>query len=46
MTIYRAPVIALMPDHTPPEKCSSTNGIINVMGRGTIIALIQVITAL
>ncbi|UJW56163.1 MFS transporter [Bacillus sp. A116_S68] len=40
MTIYRAPVIALMPDHTPPEKRSSANGIINVMGGiGAIIAL-------
>ncbi|WP_147803317.1 MFS transporter [Alkalicoccus halolimnae] len=40
MTIYRAPVIALMPDHTPPEKRSSANGIINFMGGvGAIIAL-------
>ncbi|MCR6108974.1 MFS transporter [Bacillus sp. A301a_S52] len=40
MTIYRAPVIALMPDHTPPQKRSSANGIINVMGGiGAIIAL-------
>lgn len=40
MTIYRAPVIALMPDHTPPEKRSTANGIINLMGGiGAIIAL-------
>ncbi|SDY58386.1 Na+/melibiose symporter [Evansella caseinilytica] len=40
MTIYRAPVIALMPDHTPPEKRSTANGIINFMGGvGAIIAL-------
>ncbi|GAA0368441.1 MFS transporter [Bacillus horti] len=40
MTLYRAPVIALMPDHTPPEKRSSANGVINLMGGiGAIIAL-------
>ncbi|MBU9714720.1 MFS transporter [Evansella tamaricis] len=40
MTIYRAPVIALMPDHTPTEKRSTANGIINLMGGvGAIIAL-------
>ncbi|MDG5787127.1 MFS transporter [Evansella sp. AB-P1] len=40
MTIYRAPVIALMPDHTPIEKRSTANGIINLMGGvGAIIAL-------
>lgn len=40
MTIYRAPVISLMPDHTPPEKRSTANGIINFMGGvGAIIAL-------
>jgi len=32
MTLYRAPVIALMPDHTPEEKRSTANGIINLMG--------------
>nr|WP_244895442.1 MFS transporter [Evansella clarkii] len=40
MTIYRAPVIALMPDHTPTERRSTANGIINLMGGvGAIIAL-------
>lgn len=40
MTIYRAPVIALMPDHTPSEKRSTANGIINLMGGiGALIAL-------
>jgi len=40
MTIYRAPVISLMPDHTPPKKRSTANGIINFMGGiGAIIAL-------
>lgn len=40
MTIYRAPVIALMPDHTPEEKRSNANGVINFMGGvGAIIAL-------
>src|SRR5690625_2502305 len=29
MTIYRAPVIALMPDHTPPKKRSTANGVID-----------------
>ncbi|UTR09861.1 MFS transporter [Evansella sp. LMS18] len=40
MTIYRAPVIALMPDHTPTERRSTANGVINLMGGvGAIIAL-------
>lgn len=40
MTIFRAPVIALMPDHTPIEKRSIANGMINFMGGlGAIIAL-------
>lgn len=40
MTVFRAPVIALMPDHTPPEKRSTANGMINFMGGiGAIIAL-------
>ncbi|MCC5950141.1 MAG: MFS transporter [Nitriliruptoraceae bacterium] len=32
MHSYRGPVISLMPDHTPPEKRSTGNGIINLMG--------------
>lgn len=32
MTLLRAPVIALMPDHTPPKKRASANGVINLMG--------------
>jgi len=32
MTVFRAPVISLMPDHTPPDKRSSANGVINLMG--------------
>ncbi|MEX2550567.1 MAG: MFS transporter [Nitriliruptoraceae bacterium] len=32
MHSYRGPVISLMPDHTPPEKRSAGNGIINLMG--------------
>lgn len=40
MTVYRAPVVSLMPDHTPPEKRSSANGVINLMGGvGSLIAL-------
>lgn len=40
MTIYRAPVISLMPDHTPSDKRSTANGVINLMGGvGAIIAL-------
>ncbi|KAA9017108.1 SLC45 family MFS transporter [Niallia endozanthoxylica] len=40
MTLFRAPVIALMPDHTPTDKRSSANGVINFMGGiGSIIAL-------
>ena len=39
MTLYRAPVIALMPDHTPEEKRASANGVINLMGGvGAILA--------
>jgi len=39
MHAYRGPVISLMPDHTPPEKRSTANGIINLMGGiGTLIA--------
>lgn len=32
MHSYRGPVISLMPDHTPPERRSTGNGIINLMG--------------
>src|SRR5690625_3899849 len=40
MTIYRAPVIALMPDHTPVKKRSTANGAINFMGGiGALLAL-------
>jgi len=39
MHSYRGPIISLMPDHTPPEKRSTSNGIINLMGGiGTLIA--------
>lgn len=39
MHSYRGPVISLMPDHTPPEKRSTANGIINLMGGlGTLIS--------
>ncbi len=39
MHSYRGPVISLMPDHTPPERRSTANGIINLMGGvGTLIA--------
>lgn len=39
MHSYRGPIISLMPDHTPPEKRSTANGIINLMGGiGTLIA--------
>lgn len=32
MHSYRGPVISLLPDHTPPERRSTGNGIINLMG--------------
>lgn len=32
MAIYRSPVVALMPDLTPPEHRSKGNGLINLMG--------------
>ncbi len=36
---YRGPVISLLPDHTPPERRSTGNGIINLMGGvGVLIA--------
>lgn len=39
MAIFRTPVVALMPDITPPENRSKANGIINLMGGlGTTIA--------
>ncbi len=39
MSVYRSPVIALMPDLTPPEARSKANGIINVMGGiGAVLA--------
>ncbi len=39
MHSYRGPVISLMPDHTPPEKRSAANGIVNLMGGvGTLVA--------
>lgn len=40
MTVFRGPVIALMPDHTPTVKRSSANGVINLMGGiGALVAL-------
>ena len=39
MHAYRGPVISLMPDHVPPERRSTGNGIINLMGGvGVLIA--------
>ena len=39
MHSYRGPVISMMPDHTPPERRSTANGINNLMGGlGTLIA--------
>ena len=39
MAIYRAPVVAMMPDFTPPERRSPANGVINLMGGiGSVIA--------
>jgi MFS family permease len=41
MAIYRAPVVAMMPDFTPPEKRSPANGIINLMGGiGSVFAFV------
>ena len=41
MAIYRAPVVAMMPDFAPPEKRSPANGIINLMGGiGSVIAFV------
>ncbi len=39
MSIYRAPVVAMMPDSTPPVHRSKANGLINFMGGlGTVLA--------
>ncbi len=32
ITMFRAPLVALMPDHVPPEGRSAANGIITLMG--------------
>ena len=41
MSIYRAPVVAMMPDCTLEHKRSQANGIINLMGGlGTLIAFL------
>lgn len=41
MAIYRAPVVAMMPDFSPPEKRSPANGVINLMGGiGSIFAFV------
>lgn len=32
ITVFRAPLVALMPDHVPPERRSAANGIITLMG--------------
>lgn len=32
MTVLRAPIIALMPDHVSPDQRSAANGLINLMG--------------
>lgn len=41
MALYRAPVVALMPDVTPSVHRSKANGVINLMGGiGTILAVL------
>lgn len=41
MSIWRTPVIALMPDVTPPKLRSRANGVINLMGGiGSILAFV------
>ena len=41
MSIWRTPVIALMPDATPPRLRSRANGVINLMGGiGSILAFL------
>ncbi|MEA4890883.1 MAG: SLC45 family MFS transporter [Clostridiaceae bacterium] len=41
MSIWRSPVVALMPDLTPPSQRSKANGIINLMGGvGGVIAFL------
>ena len=41
ITMFRAPLIALMPDHVPPDGRSAANGLITLMGAtGGAIALL------
>ncbi len=41
MSVWRSPVVALMPDVTPSKLRSQANGVINLMGGiGTIVALL------
>jgi maltose/moltooligosaccharide transporter len=41
MSLWRSPVVALMPDFTPPPLRSKANGVINLMGGvGSIIAFV------
>ncbi|MDF1523125.1 MAG: MFS transporter [Trueperaceae bacterium] len=41
ITLYRAPLVALMPDHVPPDARSVANGAITLMGAvGGVLALV------
>lgn len=43
ITVYRAPLVALMPDHVPPSARSVANGVITVMAAvGGMLALLVI----
>ena len=42
MDLFRTPVVALMPDLTPPHKRSAANGIINFMGGLGVVLAAQI----
>jgi len=43
ITLYRAPLVALLPDHVAPEERAAGNGIITLMGAlGGVVALVLI----
>jgi len=46
ITLYRAPLVALLPDHVAPEQRAAGNGIITLMGAlGGVLALVVIAPA-
>jgi len=43
ITLYRAPLVALMPDHVAPDDRAAANGVITLMGAvGGVVALLAI----